>query len=304
MGDPAHDYAGFRTIAIDDQEDLAALLALRQRLSTVPDAIKRWDRIARIHPKRGSQMALDDTATGWRQISHGIAHQLHHAADTLTALTMLIPPDGPVTIPYVAHYAVARSALEAASLALWILAPDDPRLRVERHLRNAWREVCADAEMTSVAMKAIATDPTIGLSSMLDKGRKQTKAWKSKHVSQIRGCARGIGATDPTLSDRTVGFAEIVRDAAAATGVRPAFGEMVWREISGLSHPSMMRSMRAMNVEEIVDHGDGTIGAVFTSNTAKGKYSIEAALLAFTTAVELFGRRKLAPGDTRAYLLA
>ena len=79
---------------------------------------------------------------------------------------------------------------------------------------------------------------------------------------------------------------------------------MVWREISGLCHPSMMRSVRAMDFEKIVDHGDGTFGAMFTSNATKGKYSVEAAFLAFTTAVELFGARKMKPGDPRAYASA
>ena len=304
MTDNTRDYAGIRQVMITDEDDLATVAALRARLALVPVALERWDRIAKIPPKAGSQMALDDTASGWRQVSHGITQQLHHAADTLRALTVLIPPEGPLTIPYVAHYAVARSALEAASLALWILAPDDPRLRLHRHIRNAWREVSADAELTAAVMKAIAADPAMGLTAMLDKGRKQTKAWKSKHVSQIRACARRIGAADPTESDRTVGFAEIVRDASAATGVRAAYGEMVWREISGLCHPSMMRSVRAMDFEKIVDHGDGTFGAMFTSNATKGKYSVEAAFLAFTTAVELFGARKMKPGDPRAYASA
>lgn len=296
------EYAGFRAQPIEDPAELASVEALRGRLALVPDAIARWDRVARIQPKPRSQIALDNDVSGWRQVSHGLTHQLNHAADTLNALTVLIPPTGPVVLPYVAHYAVARSALEAASLALWIVAPEDPRTRVERHIRNAWREVCADAELKRVAMDAVVADPSLGLTGMLDKGRKQTKAWKKKHVAQIRDCAKRIGVLDPTVSDRTVGFAEIVRDASASAGVRGVFGEMVWREISGLCHPSMMRSVHAMDIEEIVDHGDGTLGAVFTSDAAKGKYSIEAAYLAFTSAVELFGRRKIQPGDPHAYL--
>lgn len=301
VNDDHRDYAGFRQIAIEDATELTAVQALRARLALVPAMIERWDRVAKIEPKPGSEIALDNEATGWRQLSHGVNHQLHHAADTLNALMVLIPPTGPLTIPYVAHYAVARSALEAASLALWILAPDDPRLRVERHIRNAWREVSGDAEMTAAALKSIAEDPSLNMRTMLDKGRKQTKSWKKKHVDQIRACAKRAGVIDPTQSDRTVGFAEIVREASAATGVNGAYGEIVWREISGLCHPSMMRSMRAMNVEEMVDHGDGTFGALFTSNTAKGKYSIEAAFLAFKNAVELFGQRKMKPGDPAAY---
>lgn len=296
------DYAGIRLVPIDDPTELAAVEALRARLGNVPAAVERWNRVAKVRPKLGSQIALDDIATGWRQVSHSISHQLNHAADTLHALTVLIPTEGPLRLPSVAHYPVARSALEAASLALWIVAPDDPRVRIERHLRNAWRELCADAEMRAVMIKGIEEDPTLGLTSMLDRGRKQIKAWKRKHVAQIRAAAKTVGVDDPTLSDRRVGFAEIVRESAAAAGMRGMFGEIVWREISGLSHPSLLRSITSMDREEIVDHGDGTLGAMFTSNAGKAKYSVEAAHVAFREAVEIFGARKIRHGDPSAYV--
>lgn len=154
--------------------------------------------------------------------------------------------------------------------------------------------------MMGTITKAVAEDPSLGLSHMLDRGRKQLKAWRRKHVDQIREVARRSGVPDPTLSSRTVGFAEIVREASAVVGLRGVFGETVWREISGLSHPSMMRSVRAMDIEEMVDHGDGTLGATLTSSAGKSRYSVEAAHLAFITAVERFGERKFMPDDPRA----
>lgn len=295
MGDDG-DYAGFRSGPIEDSAESDAVEALRARLAMVPDAIARWVRVARIQPKAGSQLALDDEI-GWQGLSDGIYFHLNHAADALNSLTVLIPPTGPLTMPLVAHYAVARSALEAASLALWILAPDDARLRVERHVRNAWREVCAEAEMNKVVITVIEHDPLLGSDAMLDRVRKQNKAWKEKHVAQIRAAAHRIGFDDPTESNHYVGFAEIVREATVATDVRGAVGEIVWRQISGLSHPSIMRSLRAMDHEEIVDHGDGTRSALFTSNAGTAKDAVEAALLAFKTAVAIFGHRKVKPGD-------
>lgn len=298
---PDRGYAGFKSVPINDAAELAAIQSLRERLALVPSAIKRWDRIAKIQPARGSEVALDDEATAWRNLSHALSHQLNHAADTLNALTVLIPPEGPLALPYVAHYAVARSALEAASLAMWVVHPDDPRLRVERHLRNAWREVSAEAAMTSAMLKAIANDPAMGLMNMLDKGRKQDRAFKRKHVGQIRTSALRIGLDDPTQSAHTVGFAEIVRESTNAVGLRGVYGEIVWRELSGLSHPSLMRSVRSMDLEEVIDHGDGTVGAMFTSNMSRAKYSVEAAYLAFTGAVEIFAARKIRPGDLSRY---
>ncbi|KRE24997.1 hypothetical protein [Agromyces sp. Soil535] len=56
-----------------------------------------------------------------------------------------------------------------------------------------------------------------------------------------------------------------------------------------------------MDREEIVVHGDGTIGALFTGNAGKAKYSVEAAYLAFAHAVDVFGQRKVKPGDPHEY---
>jgi hypothetical protein len=55
-----------------------------------------------------------------------------------------------------------------------------------------------------------------------------------------------------------------------------------------------------MDIGEIVDHGDGTLGAMLTSGAGKSRYSVEAAHLAFITAVERFGERKFIPGDPQA----
>ncbi len=298
------DSAGYRVLPVEDPEELASVDALRARVALIPGAITRWERVAKLTPKPGSQIAVDDTVTAWRQLSHAVTHQLNHAADTLNALTVLLPPDGEFRMPYVAHFPVARSALEAASLALWIVGPSDPRVRVERHLRNAWREVSADGEMMGAITRAVAEDPSLELRHMLDRGRKQLKAWRRKHVDQIREVARRSGVPDPTVSSRTVGFAEIVRESTTAVGLPGVFGETVWREISGLSHPSMMRSVRAMDVEEIVDYGDGTFGAMLTSSAGKSRYSVEAAHLAFITAVERFGERKFMPDDSHARKLS
>lgn len=103
------------------------------------------------------------------------------------------------------------------------------------------------------------------------------------------------------FSNRTVSFAEIVRDASAAKGVlggrRNGLAGYKW------SFAPIDDAVRAFpGLRRVADHGDGTLSAVFSSNAAKVKLSVEAASLAFKTAVAFFGKRKIQPGDPRSYV--
>lgn len=296
-----HHYFGMVSESITDETELALLSALRSRIAQIPASLTAWQRVSRVREKPNSQIAMDDQATAWRHLSSGINHQLNHAADALRSLHVLMPPEGDFQLPYVAHFPVARSALEAASLAVWILAPDDPRLRIGRHLRNAWREVSEDAAMQTAILDAIETDESLGLKSHLDKGRKQFKRWKKRHVDQIRRVARAFGLPDPTESAWKVGFAEVVREATATVGLPSIDGEVVWRQLSGLSHPSLIRATQSMNIREVHEHADGRLGVVITSDATTVKYAVEATHLQFKEAVRIFGRRKLQPGDAASY---
>ncbi|MDZ8275663.1 hypothetical protein R2Q81_06815 [Microbacterium aquimaris] len=254
--------------------------------------------------KPGSELALDDEATSWTNISHAVSNYLLHAADSLNGLHTLIPTETKVQIPYIAHFPVARSSLEASSLALWILAPDNPKVRIERHLRNVWREVSEDDDLVRRVIIATEADPERALVGGVDRHRKQRKAWKKKRVDYIRRVAARTCVPDPTESRWTVGFAEIVRDATKATELPGVYGEIVWRLISGLSHPSMIRSTRTMSVEEQRHNGDGTLDVLMTSDVATIQFSLEAALLQFSSAVETYAARAIRPGDPAGYSAA
>lgn len=294
-------FHGMTAHEISDPAELASIGLLRSRMSQVSAGLKEWERIARVDPNPRSEIGRDDEVTAWWNLSHAVTHQINHAADTLRTLAVLIPPEGELSIPYISHFPVARSGLEAASLALWTLAPDDPKERVLRHLRNAWRELSEETSFASAILDAMASDPSMGSPREVDLGRKQHKAWRSKRVKYIRGVAQRLGLEDPTQSSWTVGFAEIIRGASEVTGLPAVYGEVVWRELSGLSHPSMTRSVRSMSQEELVDHGDGTLGVIFTSDTAKIRYSLEATHLHFLEAVRAFAARKIRIGDPAAY---
>jgi hypothetical protein len=295
------DSSGLTVHPITDIGELKMVQALRDRIKLVPSALDEWTRVARVAVKADTEIAMDDDTTKWRNLSHSVTYQLNHAADALRTLCVLIPPDGELRMPFVSHFPVVRSALEAASLAHWIVGPDDPRIRVERQLRNAWREVSEESALMSSIASAIEKDSSLGTRSQLDQGRKQAKIWKRKQVQQIRTAARAVGLDDPTKSTWTIGFAEIVREATVAIELPGTYGETVWRELSALSHPSMIRATRSMHTEQMHHNDDGTLAVIMSSKVAAVKYSLEAAQLQFSAAVRTFGRRKIVPGDSSRY---
>jgi hypothetical protein len=256
--------------------------------------------VSRFTIKPRSQLALDDEATDWFRISHAATNYLIHASDALDALHTLIPSDGELELHYMAHFPVARSALEAASLALWILAPDDPKQRIERHLRNVWREVSEEDALANMLIQSVAEDE-VPLSRNVDKDRKRQKRWKRKRIDYIRAVVKRTGVRDPTLSDWKVGFGEIVRDATGTVGLPAMYGEVVWRILSGVSHPSMIRAVRTMSHDQQWDNGDGTLHVLMTSDVGTVQFSLEAAMVQFRYAVEAYGRRAIRPGDPAAY---
>lgn len=165
-------------------------------------------------------------------------------------------------------------------------------MRIERHLRNLWREVSDEASFTG-ASERLAPDELLHL---VDRQRKGQKAWKRKYVDQIRAVAARADVADPTLGRYAVGFAEIVREATAATGLPGGYGEMVWRMISGLSHPSMLRSVRFMSRTELADRENGMVNVEITNNTQTLQYTVDALVLQLTTALDVLALRKLKIG--------
>lgn len=290
---------GYFSQEVFDDGQIQSVEALRARIGQVPDEIAKWSRISKAGTQSQSELAFDDMAAGWFRVSGTVTLALHQAADALQALHRLIPPEGGTPLPLVSHYAVARSGLEAASLALWILGPADPRERLRRHLLNIQREVVEETKLFTFAIRASSVFPELSSGAVHDRQRKEMKAWKKKRQDLIREVSSSLGLSVPT-DGRTVGFAEIVREATAITGLPGGHGEMVWREISGLVHPSFSRSIRSME-RDVVAGDDKDYQVIMSGRTSLVRVAVEATLLQFSEAVSLLGRRKVQKGSATQY---
>lgn len=298
----ANERFGLTRRAFVDPDELELAGRLNARLEMVEPLLAKWARVSRAKSSPRSELHADDHHSAWRQLSHTVSGALNLSADNLRAFRDLVRPAGELLIPQVAHYSLLRSALEGGSLALWILHPDEPATRVGRLLRAAAAELDDDNALSKQVIGALANDDEQPVArSIIEAARRDHRKRNQKHAEQIGRVARAFGLDDPTSTRWKVGYAEIVRDATAATGVKPYYGETTWRLISGLCHPSLTRSAARSNVEEVLDNGDGTLHAVMTSDLGLTRTAFEAAWLNMSTAVDLLGARKLRPADVARY---
>lgn len=285
---------------ITNREELQRVWEIAKLSTRIPALIDRWERVSNVAEKPNSELAKDNASTQWLGISSVVSTSLHQAADTLHTLHRLIPAEGDISIPYMSHFPIARASLEASSLALWLVGPDDPRDRIARHLAECWRETYEEKLLRRKIQDLMTSSTSPASNINLDAMSKRNKAWSRKRNSYIRKIARYWGLPDPIDGSR-VGFARIVREATAYSDVDPLRGEIVWRELSGLSHPSFAKVAQGFRREIMNDDGGGNLEVRFSSPLNTVELALHATLLHFTKAVELVAGRKIRPADPTRY---
>lgn len=292
----------FTTYPVDDAGEVAADRKVRAVLASVPELVAAWNRVASVEPQCRSELAHDDAVTHWLRVSGAVNYAMTCAADALTTLHSMFPTTVSGATPFASHFAVARAGLEAASLALWLLGPDDPRLRIERHLRNVAREVHEERSFTRAGLRAGAKSyPDAFPAKVIDQARKQQKKWSKARLAMLRKVSIAQGLDVDTT--KWVSFGEIVRDAAThASVVDGETGEVVWRLLSGLTHPSMSRGISSQNVEVADDDPNSpTVGVIITQNVTYTLLAAQTVTSQFTAAIDLMRNRKLRPADASRY---
>lgn len=293
---------GFVEQSIVDPDELVLLDALRQRLRQFPALLDWWQRLSRAEWLADCEMRLDDEFTAWRHLSSGVRYSLDLAADNLRVLDRMLGESAADPMPFVAMYPLARSALEGAATALWIIGPDDPRERVARHLRNAARELKEEATLRKFAMETASTNrEELGFTgSYLGKMQGEYRPWYRKHAAQIADCATRLGIPDPTHSPH-IGYGTVVAEATAITKMPPHYGEVLWRQISGLTHPSLMRATSTLNMGDQGENGDGTVHVMMSSKLGTVFSGVMAALLLFKSGLAAYAVRIEQKGNRTQY---
>lgn len=238
----------------------------------------------------GSDLHDDDAALSPLWLSSYAAHTLAVAIDSLRAGRLIIEdPEEPrrARLTVMGHYPPLRAALEGASTALWLLAPADPRVRQLRTLRAYFRDLQEDSAFLAEAQK-----PRLGDSveaTMLKQRMLDGNAFSGRRVA-IEQVAARRGYEKSAWKGEKLGVSIVLSEIDPAINA-PLLSVMgVWRFLSGLSHPSLTRSLMGSEIE----HQPGGDNWYHIRHTADGGMTIMAfdlAMLVTDKALNALARR-------------
>lgn len=235
----------------------------------------------------GSDLAKDDELTQPAQLSHFVGHCLSMAEDQLRAVRILITDhqrDKGFLLPMSAHYANLRSAFESASLAIWLLAPEERAERVRRCVQFRQYELAHER-----ALYLAITTPPAGASKAEVKQKQKERQEAMKRQGAHKKSAREVAARnglDLGTLPQFPSFGEVADAASIAMGIERGHGSAIWQTLSGLSHPSSQRLVNFADMDIQEDEGD-TVKVRFTAKLTTLSTMMIAAASHFRAAVTL-----------------
>lgn len=223
--------------------DEQALIKLTWLLGLIGELTERYrKRPLTRFGRSGGDSVIDDAALGPLAPSWRIGNCLSIAVDQLHAVRVLLQPDpdGPIVVPFIGPYPNIRAALEAASLAVYLLEADAAGRR-ERTLTAAWDGVLQD-ERTIKAMCALTDDDDKAARSRKTK----EQAGGMLQIKETKRAIRRVGAAanikDSAYTKALPGFRTIVLKAAHGMSFSGNDARFVWGQMSGMAHPSFERN--------------------------------------------------------------
>jgi hypothetical protein len=235
-----------------------------------------------------SSLRMDDAYLGqWRG---GALHTTAMGAslDALMTLQTLLEPVLARTgaLPMTSLYPLLRSAIENASLAIYLL---EPKSRDVRLLRS-YKAAADDGKWQTVFMKEI--------------GRENAECWKLRNTVYIYKLIRlRLNPTAPRTESLSLPkYTELVKIADRAVAADPATrstGEMPlvawWQLLSGMSHGKFWAMRAALERSGAqVDAENESAYIRMTSSTAVVGLALQRAIETLETALNLYARRSLA----------
>ncbi|TWJ20853.1 hypothetical protein [Micromonospora endolithica] len=221
-----------------------------------------------------SDLSRDDKETHPYQLSQAAWHALSHAVDHLHCLRTLLK-DARVMHMY-APYSLARAALENASAAVWLLAPDDRPERMLRRLRFAALDIRGGEAMRK----------------LVDASGTKTEA---ERLDQLRVIAKRRGI-EQSAATKHVGYAEIVKAAGDTMpgGHKPYL--LTWKMCSAIAHGDLWATLNVVSRTELPGAPADIAHMRITASAQSLFFAVFFAVAMATAAWHLYDRR----GERRA----
>jgi hypothetical protein len=214
------------------QEDLD----LRKLIDRLDRCVDPWcaktnDRAAWPEAEPGSALANGDAAADPYLLSTVAWHSITAAVDELRCLRdSLFESRTPSSIQTIirshSQYTLLRAALENASWAVWVLAPDIHEDRIIRRLRVQASSIDSMARLAKNTKIPLVPD-------------------KTQQMAKLRAVAAGGGLTSGQMSAaaKPASNAEVIRDAATTIGADPSVALAVWSMGSGVAHADFQSTL-------------------------------------------------------------
>jgi hypothetical protein len=195
----------------------------------------------------GSRMASDRAAsTGLIDLPTMCEHYLGGSEDFMTALSILMMP-GPNTfqLPRFSLYPLIRGVIESSGQTVWVLGPDNQRVRFVRLLQLQQAELKNDVKWVRVRTRIQDSDDS-EVRSELDAIRTRADRARQQRWQGLLDAAEPFGIQQSEFEGGLPGgYESVVREAVGEQGLDYQNGRWCaaqWVFISGMSHPSMSRA--------------------------------------------------------------
>jgi hypothetical protein len=250
----------------------------------------------------GSRMAGDVAATTDLNIWHLCSHYFGASVDYLRGLYQLLRPE-PLTLllPRYAAYPLIRGVIEASGQIVWVLGPEDRRVRFLRLLQLQKDELDYDGKYIDTRTELHDDDPA-EVRSVISAFRENIAYAKRARWGQLLGAATALGI-DQGEFERGLGpvggYSSLIREAVAEQGLDRAWqgreGAGIWVFISGLSHPSYSRQFAGSINRPVEVNGEFRWWSEANPNVIRD--SMNLALNLHHSAAVLWKKAGSAPGD-------
>lgn len=279
---------------VHDADDVKSAQEVMRRLEMLSTVVDLYDKASSVEILPHSQLAADDQATAWLQLSHAVRSYMNLAADMARALPRMLIVDGALTVPMHAHYPLLRSLIEASAQTVWILQPDHHLERVQRSLRARLTEQKWDDDLHNEVMKSAELYGAT-LDDELSAGAAKFQERDAQLKTKVRALSDAAGLDWGTTSSRLPFTATILRKVGGIENVPGELAASIWRLISGLTHPSASRATHYSHLEITRESPQGVLSAKLTASMDWTLNALVVALGLFATAVSLYRIRRTKP---------
>lgn len=285
--------------SVTDPEELRHAHEVVRRLDQWRVLADRFPREQRVPNGPGSDLDGDDAVTAYMQVSHTIQTCLGMAHDNMRAVDEILRPGGELRAPMYAHYPVLRSILEASATAKWILLPEDRRGRVSRALRFRLTDLKHDRDLNAEIRNTLSQLADRPDEEDLAKWEDGIKLRDAQRTQTIREIANDQKIAWSEIKDGLPGTVRVIREVSGVPGAPGWYVAHLWKIMSGLSHPSVSRSVNHSSVDERSERADGVLDALVSASMRWTSECVMAAMLTTHDAVGLYVGRKQIPMGPR-----